>query len=216
MPFFTTYCIGSTPTPIPLGASDWQHYSPPPTWGYITGGSQFIYTAFTVPGIYTCDIWQEDTPGSETQVTIIAKDCSHQCQPLCSLKLAWLTVEGGWSSYDFGLAKNAKINARRIGSDVRYKFWHEATGNIIQHSQKIKDVYAEIRAISGFLKIHQLPLLEQLRYSIQVYEYDTINNNYTTPLLLDKEDFELNKCGNGLVKFEFKLIKAKEIIIQSQ
>lgn len=216
MPFVKTYCIGTPATPIPLGGTDWQHSGPAPVWGSVIGGSQFVHTAFTTPGVYTCNIWQEDLPGTETQVTIIAKLCGIECNPLCSIRLAWLTVEGGWSSFEFGFAKNAKVSSRRVDGDVRFKRWNAANGDIITHAQMVRDVYVEEKCVSGYLQLQYLPLLEQLRFSVQVYEWSDTINYYNTPVLLDKEDFEIKRCGNGLVYFSFKLIKAKEIQVQTQ
>jgi len=180
----------------------------------------FTFTAFTTPGIYSVVLTNDNEPEPDYIVIIInAKDCTSEkicVKGSCQTNIAWLNTQGGWSSYVFGSAKNRKINGREIGGEITYKKYDANTGSVYEYTTQTTDVSSSVQVVSGFIPVAHMQFVEQLKYSVQVYLWNDDTSAFDIPIKIDKQSFELFRCGNGFAQFIFKFIYSERINVQSQ
>ena len=219
------YCIGDEPGLYKLPVERWFCLGGEcPAWLTLVyelpSTSYFTFTAFDTPGVYSVVLTDDNEPEADfIVITITVTDCS--IQPICvkgncQTNIAWLNTHGGWSSYVFGSTKNRKINGREIGGEITYKKYDANTGSVYEYTTQTTDVSASVQVISGFIPIAHLNFVEQLKYSVQAYLWNDDTSAFDIPVKIDKQSFELFRCGNGFAQFSFKFIYSERINVQSQ
>lgn len=220
-----TYCLGDTPQEYKLPQGKWDAPAGQtiPSWLTVAYKSlpfnnpYFTFT-ITTEGIYTFTL---DGGEDETaEITILAIDCSALDRVCvnsgCVTNIAWLNLEGGWSSYVFASAKNKKVYEKNIGESIDFKFYDADSGDKILQTSQINNVYDVELVASGYIPMSHLSFVEALKYSISQYLYDDTRNTWSIPIVINKESFTLKRCNNGLVEYNFTFRYAKEIIVQTQ
>lgn len=215
-----TYCIGNPTPQIPLPDTGWGGGgSPIPSWLVLDTIDEKEYFTWniTTEGLYTFTL----VNGELTyQITILAIDCEaieRECvNSGCTTNIAWLNLEGGWSSYVFASAKDKKEFTKEIGDSIDFKVYDSLTGDRTLQTTQINDVYDREIVASGFIPLKHLPFVEALKYSISQYLYDDSRRVWNIPIIINKESFTLKRCNNGFVEYNFSFRYAKQIIIQTQ
>lgn len=219
------YCLGDTPLEYPLPEGKWDAFPGEtiPSWLTVSYGSlpfndPYFTFDITTEGLYTFSLDGGETQSA--QITILAIDCAsidRECvNSGCISNIAWLNLEGGWSSYVFSSAKDKKVYEKNIGDSINFKYYDRGTGDKILQTTQINDVYDVEVVSSGYIPLSHLPFVEALKYSISQYLYNEDRNSWSIPIVINKESFTLKRCNNGLVEYNFTFRYAKEIIVQTQ
>ena len=216
-----TYCLGGETmlTQLPTGGTWGGGGNPIPSWLTLStvGGKQFFLFTITTEGLYTFTLTNGE---EEYEITILAFDCEaieRECvKSGCTTNIAWLNLEGGWSSYVFASARDKKEFVKDIGDSIDFKFYDSNTGDRTLQTTQINDVYDREIVSSGFIPLKYLPFIEALKYSISQYLYNDSSRAWDIPIVINKESFTLKRCNNGFVEYNFTFRYAKQIIIQTQ
>lgn len=169
---------------------------------YLTGGPNAIV------GCYTFDF----TDGVDELFTLTI--CIYPLQKsngICGeiFNIAWVNREGGWSSYPF---EGRKVHGKAIGDSKTFKKFNELK------KATVEDVYdtAEVSIFNRSVK--DLQFIASLRQSIQAYLYSEETQQWSIPIILDKNNFEVYTTPFKQIKVDdkFTFRYSEEIIIQSQ
>lgn len=215
-----TYCIGTQPIITRLPVVRWKTVGDNPDWLILVydlpSTSYFTHAEFSSPGVY--DVVIESGEGQIT-ITITAINCNPPalCVPRgCTTNIAWLNLEGGWSSYVFSSAKKKKTEEVEIKEYFAFKQYDNVTGDIINHAGSIYGIKDKIKVVSGFIPASHLPFLKALRFSVCQYLFNDITENFDIPIMVIKDDFVYRLCNNGFAEYNFSFIVSTEYIVQTQ
>lgn len=223
--FSITYCLGDTPLIYPLPPGRWEapEGQTIPDWlivGYEAPPDINPYFTFdiTTAGVYEFTL--DGGEGETATITIVGIDCEaldRQCVNTgCITNIAWLNLQGGWSSYVFSSAKDKKEYVKDIGESIDFKYYDSDTGDRILQTSQVSNVYDREIVTSGYIPLSHLPFVEALKYSISQFLYDDVRGEWNIPIIINKESFTLKRCNNGLVEYNFTFRYSKEIILQTQ
>lgn len=215
-----TYCIGNPTPQVELPSTGWGGGGRPiPSWLILDtiGEKQYFTWNITTEGLYTFTL----VNGEESfEITILSIDCEgieRDCvNSGCTTNIAWLNLEGGWSSYVFASARDKKEFVKDIGDSIDFKVYDSNTGDRTLQTTQINDVYDREVVSSGYIPLKHLHFVEALKYSIVQYLYNEDMARWNIPIVINKESFTLKRCNNGFVEYNFSFRYAKQIIIQTQ
>lgn len=123
--------------------------------------------------------------------------------------IAWINKEGGWSSYVFG---GRKTFGRDIGDVKTYKKEKQL------RRSSVSNVYDTAEITISVKSIEDLTFIASLMQSVQAYLYSDSTLQWSTPIILDKDDFEIYSTPFKQVDVSrtFKFRYAEEITVQTQ
>lgn len=169
---------------------------------YLTGGPNAIVGCYTY----------EFKDGATTLFTLTI--CIYPIQKangICGeiFNIAWVNREGGWSSYPF---EGKKVYGKLIDDTPTFK-----QGNELRRLS-VEGAY-DTAVVSIFNKaVKDLRFIASLRQSIQAYLWSEETLQWSIPIILDKQSFEVYTVPFKQIqvddKFTFRY--AEEITIQSQ
>lgn len=124
-----------------------------------------------------------------------------------NINIVWLNGYGGWNSYVF-------FGKKVIGKDIGESKVIKSSTSVLKKIS-IDNVYDRTFTPSGWIPESHQDFVEGLKYTIQAYEWDSMEGTFT-PIIIDADSFDLRKEGNGLVKYDFSFRYATEIKVQNQ
>jgi hypothetical protein len=171
---------------------------------YLTGGPNAIV------GCYTFEFKDGATDLFTLQICIFPIQSSNELK--CAgdvFNIGWVNRQGGWSSYPF---EGRRVYGKDIDTVKTYKSGRELKRSIVE------DVYDTVEISLSQKSIKDLIFISTLRQSIQAYLWSELTLQWSIPIILDKQSFEIYSKPFKAVevndKFSFRY--AEEIVIQSQ
>lgn len=132
--------------------------------------------------------------------------CSTEQNP--HRNIAWFNIQGGWQNYIFTGVKTFRVE---VGRNKQFK----TNQYVIKHCQ-IEGVYDGEIITSGDIPKYHVDLLDNMRYSPQVFMFNEETQLWDIPLLLDLESFTKYKSRDKFFEVRLKFIYAEEILVQTQ
>jgi hypothetical protein len=123
--------------------------------------------------------------------------------------IAWVNRQGGWSSYVF---EGKKTFGMDIGKVTTYKKARELKRSAVE------EVYQTAEVSVANKSIRDLLFIASLRQSIQAYLWSDTTQQWSIPIALDKENFNLYSRPFKAIEVDeqFTFRYAEEIVIQTQ
>jgi hypothetical protein len=170
---------------------------------YLTGGPN------TIVGCYEFEFFDGLTLLFTLNICVFPIQKSN---PVCAddgFNIAWVNLQGGWSSYLF---TGKKVFGKEIGDVKTYK-----SGKELKRST-VENVYDTVEVSFGNIAIKDAVFIASLKKSIQAYLYNNATLKWDIPIILDKQNFPVYQLPFKQIetadKFTFKY--ANEITVQSQ
>lgn len=134
-------------------------------------------------------------------------ECTTEQELCCenAVTIRWLGVEGGIKQWVFGGVREFDI---KVGDAITFK-----NSNFQQQYAERKNVYMGIRLTSDFITKEQSDFLDELKYSIQAWQWDGTTAN---PILLVNDSFKKYGSRDKFFDVAIQYIVAKQIQIQTQ
>lgn len=125
------------------------------------------------------------------------------------LNIAWVNLQGGWSSYSFDGKKTFGVDVGEVSTFKKGLELRRATVN---------NTYDTIEMSLANKSIKDLKFIASLRYSIQAFLYDPLTAQWSIPIILDKQSFPVYSLPFNQLDLEQKIRfrLAEEKVIQSQ
>lgn len=125
------------------------------------------------------------------------------CNNSESINLVWINREGGRSSYIFDQRKDFGIT---VGNEKTFD-----NNGVIKYVSRGKQFENKTVYKKGLSK-NEVDFLDSLRYSIQAWEYDAVND-ISTPIVLDSNSFDKYNTKENLfeISFKYRLATYKEV-----
>lgn len=122
--------------------------------------------------------------------------------------IAWYNIQGGWQNYIFTGVKTFRVE---VGDNSDFK-----TNDYVSKHQSIDGVFDGELITSGDIPKSHVDYINGLKYSIQVFLFNTETNNWDIPILINPESFTKYKTRDKFFDVKLKFIYATEILVQSQ
>lgn len=171
---------------------------------YLTGGPNVIVGCYTY--LFRDEFF--DTVLFELTICVYPLQSSNgQC--LGGFNIAWINREGGWSSYVFD---GVKTYGKDIGDVKTFK-----SGNELRRLS-IENVYDTAEVNISVKSVRDLQFIASLRQSIQAYLYSDLTLQWSIPIVLDRQNFNIYSTPFKQIEVNdsFKFRYAEEVMIQSQ
>lgn len=213
-------CVGEVANEQELPEGEWTFLGDMPYWvnpTYAEGSTTIITAVQPIgaagAGVYSLGFWNgEEIYIIEVTVTTSCHDVQEVCCDDPLLNIAWYNPTGGWSSYVF--TKKNTVNVE-IGVTPTFKIGND-DGDRTTKKQGHQDVFDAKEVVSGHIPFAHLALLKSLKYSIQVYLYNSATSTWDIPVVVDGSSFKLYKEREGIYRYDFTFRYAEEIIVQTQ
>ncbi len=169
---------------------------------YLTGGPNGIV------GCYSFDFDDDGDPLFSLEICIFPIQKSDTlCGPV--INVAWVNREGGWSSYAFN---GRKTYGKDIGEVKTFKSGLEL------RRASVEEVYDTIEVSVVNKAQKDLTFLASLRQSIQAFMYDDLTEQWSIPIVLDKQSFAIYSDPFRALDINQKIVfkLAEEVVIQTQ
>lgn len=169
---------------------------------YLTGGPNAIVGCYT----YTF----KDGAATLFELTIcIFPIQSSIGECVGGFNIAWINLEGGWSSYVFG---GRKTFGKEIGDVKTFK-----KGNQLRRAS-VENVYDVAEATILMKSQKDIDFISSLRQSVQAFLYSELTKQWSIPIILDAKSFTTYSVPFKQIEVNdtFKFKYAEEIIVQNQ
>jgi len=125
------------------------------------------------------------------------------------LNIAWVNLQGGWSSYSFDGKKTFGVDIGDVSTFKKGLELRRAT---------VDNTYDTIEMSLSNKSIKDLMFIASLRYGIQAFLYDPLTAQWSIPIILDKQSFPVYSTPFNQLDLEQKIRFriATEKVIQSQ
>ena len=169
-----------------------------------------VQNTFTGTGTVTIEGFKEISSGESLGEfeLVFTRSCRSEQEITCcdeQIEIRWLGIEGGIKSFPFTGVREFDI---RVGDGLTFK---DRSRNL-RYSQR-KDVYTGKRITTDFITQAQLDYLDEVKYAIQVWEWD---GEVATPITVDNESFGKYNSRDKFFEVSLQYVMAKEIKIQVQ
>jgi hypothetical protein len=171
---------------------------------YLTGGPNSIV------GCYTFEFSDGVTPLFTLQICVFPIQSSNEIK--CAggvFNIAWVNRQGGWSSYAF---EGRKLFGKEIEEVKTYK-----SGLELKRSS-VEGVYDTVEINIANKPIRDLQFIASLRQSIQAFLWSELTQQWSIPIVLDKQSFAIYSTPFKQIQVDdkFRFRYAEEVLIQSQ
>lgn len=122
--------------------------------------------------------------------------------------IAWYNIQGGWQNYIFTGIKEFRVE---INNSKQFK-----TNEYVSKHSQIEGVFDGEVISSGDIPKSHVDALDGLKYSIQVFLYNTDTELWDIPILVDIGSFSKYKSRDKFYEARLKFIYATEILVQTQ
>lgn len=155
---------------------------------------------------------KKDSSSGDTFGTFTIKITKTSCateQGICcnddAQVIRWLCREGGIKSFTFNGVREFDV---KVGDALQFI----NSNSQAQYSQR-KRIYNGKRLTTGDITKEQSDYLDELKYSIQAWEWD---GTTATPILLNNDSFTKYKSTDKFFDVSIQYIVSKEINVQTQ
>lgn len=213
-------CKGDGYIQIPMpGVTSLNFYGIPPSNIFILSDGINFFVKYIIPQneqVQFCIFVDNENNKYYFSFTVI--DCSKE---ICiktndSIIIAWLNLNGGWSSYCFEVYKGKRQIITDVSGQNSFRVYDSNTGNISQYSQSVIDVFKREETITASIPYEHFYFVEQMRYSLCHYLWNDETKNFDIPIELIKDTFVHERKGEHLIELNFKFIHSKKILVQTQ
>jgi hypothetical protein len=134
---------------------------------------------------------------------------NNACAGDSAFNIAWINREGGWSSYIFEGKKSYGVD---MGKVKTYKKNRELKRS------SVEEVYNTAEVALANKSIQDMKFISSLRYSIQAYLWSESTQQWSIPIILDKDNFNEYSTPFRQIEVEeaFTFRYAEEVVIQTQ
>lgn len=190
------------------GTADWFTPVMNPYLDFMLG---YSITAPSTLGSYTVT-FTELVEGEEVvwtiQLNVVADTLTLYNNCCGDRNIAWYNIQGGWQNYIFTGIKEFRVE---VSNSKQFK-----TNEYVSKHSQIDGIFDGEVISSGDIPRSHVDVLDGLKYSIQVYLYNTDTEAWDIPLLVDVGSFTKYKSRDKFFEVRLKFIYATEILVQTQ
>jgi hypothetical protein len=171
------------------------------------------YLASGINGIVGCHEFEFSdgvTPLFTLRICVFPTQAvNNACAGDSAFNIAWINREGGWSSYIFEGKKSYGVD---MGKVKTYKKNRELKRS------SVEEVYNTAEVALANKSIQDMKFISSLRYSIQAYLWSESTQQWSIPIILDKDNFNEYSTPFRQIEVEeaFTFRYAEEVVIQTQ
>lgn len=122
--------------------------------------------------------------------------------------IAWYNIQGGWQNYIFTGIKEFRVE---VGKSKQFK-----TNEYVSKHSQIEGVFDGEVISSGDIPKSHVDAIDNLKYAIQVFMYNTETEVWDIPIVVDVGSFSKYKSKDKFFEVRLKFIYATEILVQTQ
>lgn len=177
-----------------------------------SAGNLYGYTVIgAAAGVYEITIEAGNFGGSYTQFSLeftLQNSCATEQDIDCcddNVTIKWLGREGAIKQWSFPGVREFDM---KVGDAITFK----NNSRQLQYAER-KDIYTGKRITTGSITQEQVDFLDEVKYAIQVWEYD--GTDYI-PIVLSNDSFFKYKSTDKFFDISLQYVISEEIIMQSQ